>query len=204
MKARKTWRGFVQPVCILITLLIFLLPTAAASAHGSVTVGDYTLEIGFKNEPALQDDLNGLDLIVRNTKTGQPVTGLQDTLQAELIFGASNETLKIEPVEGEQGAYTAAFIPTDVGDYTWHIFGKIENTPVDVSMTSSPTTFDSVGSRSDISFPGSDPSSAELRAELRRARVTAVVGVVLGSIGLLLGIASMVIAITRGKGINFP
>jgi hypothetical protein len=202
MKRQFSFRNVFQGLLILFAALGFFVPTAVALAHGSTTVGDYELEIGFKNEPALQDELNGLDLLVSNSKTGKPVTGLEETLQAEIIFGASKKTLKIEPVEGEEGAYTAAFIPSEVGDYTWHIFGKIEETPVDISMTSSPTTFDSVEPRSSVAFPSGEPSLALLRAELRRARITAVVAVVLGGIGLLLGVAALVMAVTRGKGIS--
>ena len=195
-------RWFFRRAVVLLAGLVFLLPAASASAHGHVMVGDYELEIGFRNEPALQDELNGLELAVQNTKTSGPVTGLEDTLQAEIIFGASSRVLKIEPVPDEDGAYTAAFIPSEVGDYTWHIFGKIEDTPVDVSMTSSPTTFDSVGPRGDLSFPGEEASLTELRLQVQRARETAVVAIVVGGIGLLLGIISLVMAATRGRGIS--
>ncbi len=192
----------IRQVVIVGILLLGLLPATAASAHGSTKVGDYQVEIGFRNEPAVQDMPNGLDLIVTNAKTNQPVGGLENTLQAEVIFGASKRALKLEPVEGEAGAYTAFIIPSAVGDYTWHIFGKIENTSVDISMTSSPTTFDSVEPKGDATFPGRSPSTSELRTELQRARVTAIAGIVVGAVGALLGIASLVILIARGKG--FP
>ncbi len=115
-----------------------------ALAHGQTEVGDYEIEIGFHNEPAIQGETNGLDLFVTNQKTGEPVNGLEETLQAEIIFGSSSKVLSIEPQEELDGAYTAYVIPTEVGDYTWHIFGTIEETPVDISMTSSPDTFGSV------------------------------------------------------------
>ena len=160
----------LYPVLILLVALMLLIPAAPVSAHGSTTVGDYTIEIGFKNEPALQGEPNGLDLTVTNTKTNTPVTGLENTLQAEFIFGASKKTLPIEPVEGVDGAYTAAVLPTETGDYTWHIFGKIEDTPADITMTSSPTTFDSVVPQSEISFPSAQPSLASLQADVAAAR----------------------------------
>ncbi len=197
MKTRK----FLRLIFIFLGILALSLPVTSASAHGSTKVGNYQVEIGFLNEPALQDEPNGLDLRVTNTVTNKPVTGLENRLQAELIFGASKKTLKIEPVEGEDGAYTAFFVPTRLGDYTWHIFGKIENTPVDITMTSSPTTFASVEPQANYSFPSREPSVDELRAELQRARVTAIVGIVIGALGLLLGIVALVIAWTRGKGI---
>jgi hypothetical protein len=194
---------FILPkAAAILAILAFLWPITNASAHGSTTVGDYQIEIGFKNEPALQDQPNGLDLVVTNTKTNKPVTGLEDTLQAEIIFGASKKTMKIEPVEGEDGAYTAFVLPTAVGDYTWHISGKIEDTPVDISMTSSPTTFVSVVPQADASFPGRESSLQQLRTELQRARLIAIVGVVMGGIGLLLGLVALVMALSRGKGIS--
>lgn len=186
----------------ILIMLIFLWPVTTASAHGSTTVGDYQIEIGFKNEPAVQDEPNGLELLVSNSKTGKPVSGLESTLQAEIIFGASKKTLKIEPEEGAEGVYTAYVVPTSAGDYTWHIFGKIEGTPVDINMTSSPTTFASVEPRSSYSFPGREPTLQELRVELQRARTTAIVGIVLGGVGLLLGLVALIMVFTRGKGIS--
>jgi hypothetical protein len=190
-------RGY-PVVAILFTVVLLLVTATAAFAHGSTTVGDYTIEIGFKNEPAIQGEMNGLDLIVTNTKTEKPVTGLADSLQAEIIFGASKKTLKIEPVEGEDGAYTAAVIPTAVGDYTWHIFGKIEDTPVDISMTSSPTTFVSVDPPSTITIPGSAAAGLTSEMALAQANQRATIGMIAGLVGILIGLVSLVVAVTRG------
>jgi hypothetical protein len=192
----KVNSGF-KIAAILVATLFLMVTTTAAFAHGSTTVGDYTVEIGFKNEPAIQGEMNGLDLIVTNTKTEKPVTGLEESLQAEIIFGATKKALKIEPVEGEDGAYTAAMIPTAVGDYTWHIFGKIEDTPVDISMTSSPTTFVSVDPPSTISIPGSEPAITVLETALSQANQRATIGMIAGIVGILIGIISLVIALTR-------
>ncbi len=196
-KRGSQMKTFLRRFLLVLALVLFLLPVIPVSAHGSTQIGDYTVDVGFLNEPALQDEPNGLDLIVTNTKTNQPVTGLENSLQAEIIFGASKRTLKIEPDEGQPGHYTAFLLPSAVGDYTWHIFGKIENTPADITMTSSPTTFASVVPKSDASFPGRDPSFNELQTELQRARVTAIVGIVVGVIGILLGIMALVLAAAR-------
>ncbi|RPJ49626.1 MAG: hypothetical protein EHM21_06650 [Chloroflexi bacterium] len=163
-------------------------------------VGDYELVIGFQVEPAVQGEPNGLDLRVTNTKTGEPVSGLEDTLQAEIIYGASKKTLRIEPEFGQDGAYSAHVILTEAGDYTWRIFGDIEDTPVDVSMTSSPDTFSSVALKSDYSFPGQEAALQSLQSELQSARTAALVGAVLGGIGLLLGLIALVMVFTRRKG----
>lgn len=184
---------------IFLAALLLLAPAAAVLAHGSTTVGDYTLEIGFKNEPALQGEMNGLELFVTNTRTQAPVNGLEDSLQAEIIFGASKKALKIEPVEGKAGAYTAPLLPTELGDYTWHIFGKIADTPVDVSMTSSPTTFVSVVPKADVSFPGSEPAATALQAALAQANQKALIGILSGVAGILIGLISLALALKRRR-----
>jgi hypothetical protein len=193
MKASGIFRVFG----LILAVGLLLAPSAMVFAHGSTTVGDYTLEIGFKNEPALQGVLNGLELVVTNTGTEQPVTGLEESLQAEIIFGASKKTLELEPVEGEEGAYTAAILPTEVGDYTWRIFGKIEDTPVDVSMTSSPTTFVSVVPQSEAAFPNSGPGADAQAAALAQANRRALIGIAAGVVGILIGVISLAAALRR-------
>ncbi len=181
-------------VTILTLIAILLVFSQTAFAHGMTQVGDYEIEIGFHNEPALQGMPNGLDLFVTNSKTGDKVNGLEATLKAELIFGSSKKELEIEPQEEIDGAYTAFVIPTELGDYTWHIFGTIEDTPVDISMTSSPDTFGSVEPASNYSFPGSEASSAAVAASAsaassaQTALVVSVVAAILGLVALILGI----------------
>jgi hypothetical protein len=181
---------------LMLALGLALIVSATASAHGKTQVGDYELEIGFHNEPAYLNQPNGLDLFVTNSKTGEMVNGLENTLQAEIIFGSSKKALKIEPQEGD-GAYTAYVVPTQVGDYTWHIFGTIENTPVDVSMTSSPDTFGSVEPLSDYTFPGVTTASAGLGSAT--LTVVSVAGVVLGLLGSILGLIALLAARQRTR-----
>ena len=154
------------------------------SAHGATQVGDYTVVIGFHDEPVYVGLPNALDLFVTNSKTNAKVNGLENTLKAEIIFGSSKRELTLVPQEDLDGAYTAFILPTRAGDYTWHIFGAIENTPVDVSMTSSPTTFESADPLSSIAFPDSSvaPSSGGT------ALFVGAAGVVLGLAGLVFGL----------------
>ena len=157
------------------------------SAHGTLQVGDYSVVIGFHNEPVYVGVPNALDLFVTNTKTNTKVNGLESTLKAELIFGSSKESLTLVPQEDTDGAYTTYVMPTRAGDYTWHIFGTIESTPIDVSMTSSPTTFDSAALLSTIAFPDSSAASAGSSGG-STALIVGGAGVVLGLAGLLFGL----------------
>lgn len=174
-----------------LAFLFALLSAFTASAHGVTQVGDYELAIRFHNEPAYQGEPNGLDLFVTNTATNEPVNGLEETLRVEIIYGASKKELDIEPQFGQDGAYTAHVLPTEEGDYTWHIWGDIEGTPVDVSMTSSPDTFGSVEPKSDTAFPTAEPTLAELRDQARLALLIGILGAVLGAIGIVVGFLGM-------------
>jgi hypothetical protein len=167
---KRVTRLFVLSL-LLVALLVPLI-TSVALAHGQTTVGDYDIEIGFHNEPAYVNQPNGLDLFVTNSKTNEKVTGLEDTLKAEIIFGASKKELKIEATEVD-GAYTAYVVPTAVGDYTWHIFGTIKGTPADISMTSSPTTFNSVETTVNYEFPAPDTTFTDLRTQADAAAKSA-------------------------------
>jgi hypothetical protein len=184
-------RFFYLLLCIFVVLLA---SHQSAAAHGHTEVGNYELVIGFHNEPAYQGEPNGLDLFVTNTTTDERVNGLEETLRVEIIYGGSKKELQIEPQFGQDGAYTAHVIPSETGDYTWHIFGTIEDTPVDVSMTSSPDTFSAVEPKSAVSFPNTEATSADLsaRADLatsasRIALITGGVAIVLGLLGLVFG-----------------
>jgi hypothetical protein len=180
---------------VLVLVVCFVL-SGLASAHGQTTVGDYELEIGFHNEPVYVGQPNGLDLFVTNAKTNEKVNGLEKTLKAEIIHGSSRRTLEITPQDGVDGGYTSAIVPTATGDYTWHIFGTIENTPVDVSMTSSPTTFDSADTMAAEEFPSVQPSAADVQAQAAAAAQTARIALIVGVIGVLLGAGGLVFGLT--------
>jgi hypothetical protein len=176
---------------VALALLLALVMPLSVLAHGHTEVGDYELVIGFHNEPAYQGEPNGLDLFVTNMKTKERVNGLEETLKAEIIYGASKQELTMEAQWGQDGAYTAYVLPTEAGDYTWHIWGDIEGTPVDVSMTSSPDTFSSVEPKSAVAFPAVEPTLKELREQSQLALTVGIVGALLGAIGIILGFLGM-------------
>jgi hypothetical protein len=101
-------------------------------------------------------------------------------------------TLPLVPV-GE-GEYEAAFVPTATGDYTFRISGTIGEATVDESVTSGPTTFNSVEPLSAIEFPQPRPDPVQLEtavadanAAASTARTLGIAGVVVGGVGLILG-----------------
>lgn len=178
--------------------ILFGVDVQPAWAHGHTEVGDYELVIGFINEPAYQGEPNGLDLRVTNMTNEQPVTGLEATLQAEIIFGESTREVPLRARFGQEGAYIADVLPTVAGDYTWHIWGEIEGTPVDVTMTSGPETFSGVQSKDVVAFPAAEPVAAdvmnaagEAAQSAQTALIVGIVGIVLGAIGTVTGLLGL-------------
>ena len=167
-----------------------------ALAHVEIDVGDgkYVMEVGFRDEPAYLGQPNALALSVEQYATGgtEPVNDLAATLSAEVSRDGQVMNLPLVPV-GE-GEYEGAFVPTAAGDYTFHIFGTIGEATVDESVTSGPTTFNSVEPLSSIAFPQPLPDPVQLQtavadanAAATTARTLGIVGIVAGVLGLILG-----------------
>src|SRR5215204_6055233 len=196
-------RSFTLPHCACRALMAFgmgmalmVSATVDALAHVEIDVGDgkYVMEVGFRDEPAYLGQPNALALTVEQYATGgtEPVNDVATTLSAEVSRDGQVMNLSLVPV-GE-GAYEAAFVPTATGDYTFRITGTISEATVDESVTSGPTTFNSVEPMSAIEFPQPLPDPMELQtavadanAAASTARTLGVAGVVAGVLGLILG-----------------
>ncbi len=145
-------RARVVTAAVALVLAIMLMPAVSVSAHEErVVATNYSFVVGFINEPAVQNDTNGLSLAI--TRAGAPVLAASDTLKAQVIFADQTRDLTLQPAFGEAGVYESVFIPTQPGDYTFRIYGQLEGVAVDESFTSSPEGFDSVRVRSDLEFP---------------------------------------------------
>lgn len=188
MKRMSRMAAFV----LLVVVSLVPFNASVASAHGHTEVGDYEIVIGFHNEPAYQGEPNGLNMFVTNKATKAKINGLEDTLKAELIDGDKKVALPVKAQWGQDGAYTAYVIPTETGAYTWHIFGTINTTPVDVSMTAGPEAFSEIESKGAISFPAAEPTAADLTSQIGQARMFGIAGGALGIIGLLVAIAALI------------
>jgi hypothetical protein len=188
---------------------IFIAALAApASAHVLKTAGPYNLLIGFGDEPAYAGAQNSVFLLLTSAKTGAPVVdeGLGDTLKVQVGFGTRKRLLPLvssfdpDSGQGTKGVYNAYFIPTVPGDYTFHFFGSIRKTKVNITVRSSPTTFDSAHDPAAIEFPQQAPANVQLAQRLtaQSARLSAGIRAADGraapaSAGLALGIAGLVV-----------
>jgi hypothetical protein len=169
--------------------------TGPVLAHVEIDVGDgqYVMEVGFRDEPAYAGELNALSLSVQEYATGgtEPVNDLAATLSAEL--SKDGQTMSLELVPVGEGEYEAAFVPTATGDYTFRISGTIGEAAVDESVTSGPTTFNSVEPLSAIEFPQPRPDPTQLQAAVAEANAAATTARTLGVIGIVAGVLGLIV-----------
>lgn len=172
------------------------LVAAPALAHEERTVAGYNMEVGFINEPVFVGDKSGLEFSVM--KDDQPVTGLEQTLTAQVTYQGQSRDLPLEARDDSPGWYQSVFIPTAAGPYTFHISGSINGTAVDESFTSSPTGFDEVQEASAGEWPNQLPTTTELSATAQKgadAAGTATIALGIGIVGVVIGILGLGVAL---------
>jgi len=172
----------------------------SVAAHEERDVGDYTIEVGFLNEPVYSGEESGLELLV--THGDQPVEGLEETLQAQVTSGDQTRDLEISPTFDEPGAYQSVFFPTAAGQYTFRVFGEIEGQAVDESFTSGPDTFGDVRDVSSGQFPVQYPATADVVRDAQagaNAATMATVALVVGGLGLIAGLVALGLAVARRR-----
>lgn len=136
-----------------VMLLLALIATVSAHEGREIGGGDYTIVFGWRVEPAYTNLLNGPEFEIKTHADEQPVEGLEETLKIEVMYGGQSKALKLRAVFDEPGSYTADLIPTQPGDYVFHITGKIGEVEIDELFDSSNAEFSTVEPISDIQFP---------------------------------------------------
>jgi hypothetical protein len=147
-----------------LSTLVMLIAPLAVEAHETRAIGDgqYQIVVGFINEPVFAGDKSGLEFWVTEVSTatpgagdedGAPIEGLEETLQAEVLFADQTLALPLSPIFDEPGGYYSVFFPMEPGDYTFRIYGAIDGTEIDESFTSGPETFGPVEDPAPLRFP---------------------------------------------------
>lgn len=108
----------------------------SASAHVAVTVGQYEINVGWRDEPPLVTQQNAITFAITegegNVKSG--VTNAFRDLQATVKSGGATKTLDILS-DIKPGHYYAKIIPTKTGSITIKLEGTINDIPVNEDIT---------------------------------------------------------------------
>ena len=201
-----------------LAVAVWLVGAPGAFAHEQRQVGAYQFTVGWSHEPTYVGQQNSVQLFIHDSK-GNPVDdiGSPPTLQVEVIFGSqASAPLDLEASFdpdtglGTHGEFDAAIIPTAPGDYTFHFSGTLNGQKIDERFTSGPTTFNTVADPTGIEFPTKVPTvpalaalegrltprvdhvaslAATTQSRANSAHTLGLIGVILGAIGLVVGVA---------------
>lgn len=151
-----------------VLIMAVMLSPELAMAHGQEKFGDRVIVIGWAIEPAYAGQANAVELKVEDAD-GTGVEGLADSLKVTVAFGGStSDELSLEAAFGEAGTYHAPIVPTEPGEYTFRVTGKIEGVDLDLTKKSGPDSFDEVKNSTSLQFPTKVPSPADLSARVDR------------------------------------
>ena len=152
MKKKILWSAGIFAV------LALLLNVQSALAHESITVGDYTLVVGWLNEPPVVGQHNAIVVEVTTTSDEQPVEDVS-SLTLKVSYGGQEKELTLEPLdEHSPGQYMAAILPTVPGEYSVIFGGTLGETAVDAEthveevQPADTLAFPSVASTENVGF----------------------------------------------------
>ena len=162
-----------------------ILNVQTALAHESITVGDYTLEVGWLNEPPVVGQHNAIVVNVSTTSDEQPVEDIS-SLTLTISYGGQEKLLTLEPFdEHSSGEFMAPILPTVAGEYSVSFGGMLSDTAVDAE-----THVEEVQPAETLAFPNVDTTDQE-NSSPGTTEWLAIVGFVSGLAGLGLSLVNM-------------
>ena len=170
----------------LLAMIALLTSYQTALAHETVTVGDYEIEVGWISEPPIAGQLNGIEIFVSNTSTGeaQPVEDVS-ALTVTISYGGQSRELTLEPRgEDTPGEYEAILLPTVPGQYTIALGGQLGDTAVEAEVEPH-----EVGSADAVQFPSVESSVQS--ADLGMMNWLIYLSLMIGLIALVLGVMAL-------------
>jgi hypothetical protein len=177
-------------------------------AHDVHTFGPLTVALGWVHEPAYVGVDNAVQFIVK--KGDAPVTDITDK-DVKVQVSLGNQKMDAMPLVptadpdtglGMPGEYEMHFIPTAPGNYTFHVTGTIDGTPIDDNVTAGDKTFATVDNPTDVEFPAKLPTNTDLSTKLDRVskRVTALEGRSIPPDAMPVAVIALVVALLLGGG----
>ncbi|WKT58603.1 hypothetical protein QVH35_04290 [Candidatus Nitrosotenuis chungbukensis] len=200
-------------------LLIFVLGFGfySAYAHKTVTVEQYVIEVGWKEEPPLVGIQNAITFEFSQDEGGGVTTPIANSfrdLESTVKSGSLTKTLEILS-DAKPGNYYAKIIPTKTGSLIIGLKGTLNGVPINQEIQ-----IEDVGSTDILAFPPSSSSGQDVGAlknamsslqkdvteikskignvaggngiDLSKAYDFGVFGLALGAAGVILAVVAMV------------
>jgi hypothetical protein len=134
----------VNNVLLIAALLISPLLLSSAFAHQSDSVGDYRIEIDWKNKPIVTGESNAIIVYVsemdkskeaadQSFDPAKGIEGLRKTLKIQLVVDTESITLPLQ-MTGVPGKYESPITPTFSGWSQLNFLGTINEQNVNLAM----------------------------------------------------------------------
>jgi hypothetical protein len=142
----------IASMLLLITVFVSSTPVPVY-AHISKTLGNFTVEVGWSNEPPLVGEINNAIVQVnKGTESNStPVRNALSEMYVLVKYGGVTKTLDFKPSEQSAGLYQAEIIPTRLGSYSLVLNGTLQGQ----SIINAEIPLDDVESKQKLSFPDS-------------------------------------------------
>ncbi len=155
-----------------------------ASAHQTVTIGEYDVEYGWYSEPAVAGQPNAVVLNLNLTGAKGPTDVDTAGLKVEVRFGGQSKVLTLQPLgEDTPGQFLAPITPMRPGTYTIHLSGQIGKTTFNNDVAP-----EEVQTADLVQFPVQQAATAD---PLGMAGWLGILGIILGLGGILLGVMGL-------------
>lgn len=130
-------------------IIISFITVQNAEAHTAKVVGDFKLDVGWKNEPPVLGQENAIELVVtlagdyekqsydpiyynpvgdvEEESSKKHLSGLEDQLEVDVKMGSKKNFLELEESDEFVGVYHGQYTPMETGRPLVHIFGVVKN-----------------------------------------------------------------------------
>ena len=159
---------------MLLLITVFISSTQVpVYAHISKTLGNFTVEVGWSNEPPLVGEINNAIVqVIKGTENNStPVRNALSEIYVLVKYGGVTKALDFKPSEQSAGLYQAEMIPTRLGSYSLVLNGTLQGQDI----VNAEIPLDDVESKQKLSFPdsgnlgeGTNTPASSIGAEVER------------------------------------
>jgi len=172
---KKKVLGFASVIAIVVLLFSFQI----ASAHTTIQVGKYNVEVGWVDEPPIVGQRNAIVVNVEDPASSDTVVDVSK-LVVTVSYGGQTKQLTLQPLsEDTTNQYIAPILPTTPGTYTVLLTGKVGDADANASVEP-----EEVEAADTLTFPNVAASQSN---GLGLSGWIAIAALIVGLAGLVLG-----------------
>jgi hypothetical protein len=194
----KIMKSQIRILIVIMLLAALLVFPQIVFAHQTVTVGDYNVEYGWVNEPAVVGQPNAVVINITPkdfaaSGGAQPPDQDVSAMTIMAMYGGQTKMLTLQPLaENTPGQFIAPITPMRAGAYTMHLGGKIGTTSFNNDVTPEEVKTSDV-----VQFPVLDTTASAAPA-ITIWGILSIAGVLLGAVGTVLGLMLMMRKPSKG------